>query len=651
MNFPRFAFNNVRRNARAYSSFMLSSAFMVMIFFTYAVFMFHPGIDRTAMGQTTRMGMTVASTIVYVFAFFFVLYSISVFLKSRNREFGILMILGAQSRQINLLILLENMLIGLISIASGIASGLLLSKLFLLVSTRLMDMEELPFYWPVKAIAITAGAFILLFLVISVFTLFFIRSSQAMELLTGGSKPKKAPRVNLFFALLGIALLATGYAALHLKFVGSLFIPIAASTGIAGTYFFYSQLSVWFVRLVQKRRRFTWKGTNLLWVSEMSYKLKDNARMLFLVTVVTSLACMSVGFVIATQQTIRTTFESNPFALSYTPYEKTDDKTVQTVLNEIDHELQAVNLSYRTITVQTLSVSIANGPWGSLVMSEQQYNKFAADMHAKPAPSLKAQEALLVVSPDFNKGSANWKTIDIEAASKGDHAANLSLTYELRTEPLAAVNGSNKLLVVNDETFSQLAKSNADQQRRGVRTSHLYQLTNAAGIPDRHDPETVAGIKIVEQNETMNKQGEDRGFIQARADLYYMQKQTFMLLDFIGLFLALIFSLSSASFLYFKLYSELATDGKMYRALSKIGLSNREMNRSATLQIAIIFFIPIVVSTIQTFVVLKPILSMVQIAHVTAPVLIASAAFLVMQAIYFIIARSRYIRSINRMMV
>ncbi|MWC30830.1 FtsX-like permease family protein [Paenibacillus sp. MMS18-CY102] len=649
MNFPQFAFNNVRRNARAYSSFMLSSAFMVMIFFTYSVFMYHPGIDRTAMGQTTQMGMTVATCIVYVFAFFFVLYSISVFLKSRNREFGILMILGAQSRQINLLILLENMLIGLISIVCGIASGLLLSKLFLIASTRMMEMEELPFYWPMKAMAVTASAFILLFLVISVFTLFFIRGSQALELLTGGSRPKKAPRVNLFFALLGTALLATGYAALHLKFVGSLFIPIAAVTGIAGTYFFYSQLTVWIVRFVQKRRRFTWKGTNLLWISEMSYKLKDNARILFLVTVVTSIASMCVGFVLATQQTVRTTFENNPFAISYTPYEKSDDKAIQATFGKIDQELRAANLPYRKLTVETLSLAVPNGPlWGMRMMSEKQYNKFATDMQAEPAPSLKDKAALLVVGPDFARGSANWNTIDIYADRNKD--AKLSFDYEIRTEPLAAVNGGNKLLIVNDSTYSQLQKSYASQK---INVDHtvLYQLTNSVGLPDRYDPETVAGMKIIEWNDKLQKQGDSSGFIQARADLYFSQKQMFMLLDFIGLFLALIFSLSSASFLYFKLYSELAADGITYRALSKIGLSNREMNRSATLQIAIIFFIPIVVSTIQTFVVLKPVLSMVQIAHVTGPVLIASAAFLVMQIIYFIIARSRYIRSVNRMMV
>ena len=94
------------------------------------------------MGTMTRTGMTIATVIVYVFAFLFVLYSISVFLKSRNREFGILTILGAEAKQINWLIFLENILIGAIAIVTGIASGMLLSKVFLLISTKVIDMDE-----------------------------------------------------------------------------------------------------------------------------------------------------------------------------------------------------------------------------------------------------------------------------------------------------------------------------------------------------------------------------------------------------------------------------------------------------------------------------------------------------------------------------
>ena len=110
---------------------------------------------------------------------------------------------------------------------------------------------------------------------------------------------KTEPKANLFLALLGVVLLTIGFTVLRVKELDPTGLIIAAVTGIMGTYFFYSQLSVWIVRMLQRNRRTTWKGTNLLWISEMSYKIKDNARMLFLVTVVVALASMSTGFVLA----------------------------------------------------------------------------------------------------------------------------------------------------------------------------------------------------------------------------------------------------------------------------------------------------------------------------------------------------------------
>lgn len=209
---------------------------MVMIFFAYAVFIYHPYVTELPMGDTTATGMQVASIIVYVFAFFFVMYSISAFLKSRNKEFGILTILGAEPGQIRKLIILENMLIGCLSIIAGIGGGMLLSKLFLMLTTRFIGMDDLPFYFPVKAILITIGAFLLLFFCISLFTLIFIGNKRTLELLTGTSKPKKEPKASWFFSLLGLTLLTIGFVVLRSKLSGGT-ILLAAVTGIAGTYF------------------------------------------------------------------------------------------------------------------------------------------------------------------------------------------------------------------------------------------------------------------------------------------------------------------------------------------------------------------------------------------------------------------------------
>ncbi len=235
MNFPRFAYNNVKRNARAYFAYFLSSAFMVMIFFSFAVFIFHPQIVSGEIHRMAKAGMQAAEYVIFVFAFFFVLYSISVFLKSRNKEFGLLLMLGAKPSQLNRLVFLENMIIGAGAIVSGIGAGLLLSKLFLLLASQIAGTEALPFYWPLKAMLLTAGAFALLFLAISALTLLFVRKHRVLELIKGNAKPKSEPKASIWLVLLGIALLAAGYFALRTDEVNPASIFVAAGTGIAGT--------------------------------------------------------------------------------------------------------------------------------------------------------------------------------------------------------------------------------------------------------------------------------------------------------------------------------------------------------------------------------------------------------------------------------
>lgn len=644
MNFPQFAFNNVRRNARAYVAYLLSSSFMVMIFFTYAVFAYHPKIASSEMGSMTRTGMTIATVIVYVFAFFFVLYSISVFLKSRNREFGILTILGAESRQINLLIFLENLLIGAVAIVTGIAAGLILSKVFLLVSTRVIDMDDLPFYWPVKAILLTAGAFILLFLFISMFTLMFIRKRQVLDLLTGSSKPKKEPKANVFTSLLGIALLATGYWALHGKKLDEIGLLIAAVTGIAGTYFFYSQLSVWIVKKLQRSRRTAWKGTNLLWISEMSYKLKDNARMLFLVTVVVALACMSTGFVLASQKAIRDSYEGNPFNFRYTSYSDGDQTKAAEDLAYIEKSLRAEGLEYRIAKADLIADSnYTAGEEKTMLISQTQFNRLASVMNNEPVEQLGETESVLVLTPETErKVPPQGKTVNVRIAE-----STYPFHFVPRTDKAAYLSYTGKLLVIQDQVFERLEQ----EHRAGggyVQINTVFMAPESGNLPGKEDPETKLGLELDE----WGRSGDHGGYLQSRAENYYTFKQTFSLFSFIGVFIALIFSVSSASFLYFKLHTELAADAVMYRSLSKIGLSGREMNVSATIQIAVLFFIPIAVAALQSLVVLGPVMEMMNsMSPVYVPVLTASAAFLAVQTVYFLIVRARYIKAVNKTMV
>src|SRR5690625_4211195 len=120
MRFYEIAINNVLRNHRIYLAYFFSSLFTVMVFFTFANFAFHPSILQSDMNQHVTSGMLVAGAIIYVFSFFFILYSMGSFLQSRKREFGLFMIQGMSGRQVRLIVFIENMLLGFLAIGFGI---------------------------------------------------------------------------------------------------------------------------------------------------------------------------------------------------------------------------------------------------------------------------------------------------------------------------------------------------------------------------------------------------------------------------------------------------------------------------------------------------------------------------------------------------
>lgn len=123
MTFWQFAFKNVSRNARAYFAYFVSSAFSIAIFFSFAVYLFHPKLHMTDVNYALSILMTISEVVIVFFSFFFLLYSIGTFLKVRKRQFGILTVLGISQKQLKRLIFIENMLIGILSIFFGHSTG------------------------------------------------------------------------------------------------------------------------------------------------------------------------------------------------------------------------------------------------------------------------------------------------------------------------------------------------------------------------------------------------------------------------------------------------------------------------------------------------------------------------------------------------
>ncbi len=640
MNFLQFASNNVKRNARSYSAYLLSSAFAVMIFFIYAMFYFHPGIEDSNLGRMAKMGMKGAEYVIFVVSFLFILYSISSFLKARKKEFGILTILGAEGRQINKLLLLENMLIGIVAIVLGIGFGLILSKLFLMFGAKVIDIDELPFYLPWNAIILTASVFFALFLVISVLSVGMVRKSKVLDLLQGTNKPKPEPKASVLLSLVCVALLGSAIYIAQTNLKPETLLAILV-LGLIGLYLFYTQLSVMIIRLLKKNRSFFWRGTNLIWLSEMTYKMKDNARMFFLVTVVTTMACSSIGIVLTLKDQNDEMYKNDPFAMNYRAFGKeVADKDLQMIESTLHQE----GIAYERIDTDIFGSSLKDVPDGyAAFLTLTDYNKLAKALGVEQLPAIQPGHGVLL------KGGTNSKrTLPDQVQTE---QGNKSFTIE--KEEARNLRGMSQTLVIADEEFKALVQA-AGSESRGLEKEIIYHVPawNGQDVPDSKSKEVIVSKAVFNQMMSALDNGETNGYLSARAADYMGLKEATNLISFIGVFIAAIFSISTASFLHFRLFTDLQQDRVSYLALSKIGVSIKEMRKASTIQIAALFFIPLVISAILTFVGLLSVLSdMLSWKAILTPSLYGIGAFTIAQLVYFFFVRSRYLSQLKRVMV
>lgn len=178
MTFWQFAFKNVTRNSRAYFAYFLSSSFSIAVFFSFAVYLFHPKLQNFSMISEISGLMIFSEVVIVLFSFFFLLYSIGSFLKVRKKQFGILSVLGISKKQLHRLVFTENMLIGILSIFFGMQFGFVFSQFFLLVTAKITHVPGIYLYIPTNAFILTTIVFLGLFIAVSAFTPMLIRTKK-----------------------------------------------------------------------------------------------------------------------------------------------------------------------------------------------------------------------------------------------------------------------------------------------------------------------------------------------------------------------------------------------------------------------------------------------------------------------------------------
>ncbi|MEK5040685.1 FtsX-like permease family protein [Sporosarcina sp. FSL K6-3457] len=642
MTFRQFAYRNVVRNRRIYAAFLMASVFSVMVFFLYSMLLFHPSIEDRFIQEIAITGMGAAEIILYIFTVFFLFYSMRAFLQARSKEFGILLHLGMAKRQLNRLIFTETMFIGMTSIAAGTFLGYMFSKFFFMIVREIVLLPALPLYFSWQPFALTIGAFMSLFVIISIVAPVFIRTGEVADLIQGEAGSQGAygySKSRGYFGLLFLgaaylmAVSATNSVVIELLF----FLPPLA---IIGTFYFFTDSLPLLLHQIRKRKRLYWNHFWLLSISEGVVRLRENARMFFIVTMVSTIAFMSVGLLASLTSFASQYREMHPLGLIYKSQQ--DNERERQHIAQLVNELNADKIDYSMIRFQVLeqTSSYTSNPVAVLKLSA--INMLALSF-GYPKVDLEAGEALFLPPSVSSYDQLNNRTVrtfleesEVLVKIEGAYPYHLFSSYSI----------AQNAIVLNDTDYDKVFDI--------VFTNELNSFTYYAfNVPDWQETKDI-GLSIDATDTESFLAGttpEKLPYSFVNPGLNYsVIRTTFSLLLFIGLLLAAVFFLAAGSFIYFRLYTSLERDRKQFDVLRRMGITDREFKKIVNRQLIPQFFFPWGVAFVHSsfaILALQVIWDALAEISIVKELVLVLLVFTLMQICYFYLIRWRYLAHIK----
>lgn len=642
MTLFQLALRNVRGGWRRYSAFVLSSIFSVTVFFIYTAVIYHPDIvhGNFLFASGVRNAMSVCLVLIAVFSFFFSLYSFSAFVRSREKEFGLLTLLGMTRGQLRLLVLGENVLLSVLTIAAGIGLGALLSKLFIMALLDLLGMPSIITYAiPAKAVAVTAISFFALFFSIAMLTLYRVGRTEIVDLLKAASKAPPMPRFSWLLAGLSFICLGSGYylaATSTVATVGARFFPVIGIVTV-GTYLLLTQGSVAVLTRLQKYRHFSHRGTNLVTLSQFVFRIRNNARVLFVVSIMSAVVLTAAGTAYVFAQTFTGEMKNSwPQAFGWTV--KGQQSELLDV-SEVDRMLAeaGIDVSY-AIHETGLELPTPESDLDRvLALPVSVYNRLATLAGRETVTDLRSGSAVLITPFVVHMERivpGQQLTSPIGGNGSGGETASASFSVTLVRQLNGAVTlplpDTLYLLVIDDADYTQLTALLPPDQ---FVTFHTYEVAD-----------WIAAEPVVTSIAAQIPDDGQHRFVEFVSRFVIVSRAADLTL-FLGAFMCVLFFLATGSMLYFKLYTELQDDQAQFRALARIGISPDEIQRIVTRQTAILFYLPCLIAIAHAAFAMQALGNSLQVA-VWQHAGIVLAVWLVLQTGYFLAARATYVRSL-----
>ena len=618
----KISLKNISKSIKDYTIYFFTLILGVAIFYV-----FNAIDDQTIMMNVssstyeiiklmTSMLSGVSVFVSLVFAFL-IIYANRFLIKRRNKELGIYLTLGMSKRKVSLILFIETLLIGMLSLLIGICVGFLLSQLMSILVANMFeaDLTKFKFIFSSSACLKTLMYFGIMYFVVMLFNTISISKCKLIDLLHSNKKSERIKLKNSWLCVIVfiISVCTLGYAYYQvtcnidytLEYANRILIPIGI--GSVSTFLIFWSLSGLLLKIFIGMKGIYYKELNSFTLRQFSSKINTTV---FSMTVICLMLFITIC-ILSSALSVKNSMSLNLKQLSPVDieiiknYDITGDNgdsknNIKEVLEDLSFNVEnnfkniiefdtfvSTNLTVKDTLGDYYNTAISKYPFLmydnlETIIKISDYNKIARAFNLEEY-SLNDNEYIVVSNYDeWSKIRNNSLKINTDITINGN-------TYKPKftrcVDGFYVISASNVnfgFFIVPDNTVNLLKNES---------------ILVADYLGNNEDKKRIEKeVSDLENNDYFKKESLE---LESKMKITENSIGLGALVTFIGLYLGIIFLISCAAILALKELSESSDNVEKFNMLRKIGASEKMINKALFRQIGIFFMFPLLIAIIH----------------------------------------------------
>ena len=652
------AVSNLKKNRTLYIPFSIASITMMVITYILLALSTNKTILQSNGGNTVVMALGFGVVIMLLVSTLTMIYANGFVMKNRSKEFGLYSILGLGRSQIQLLQVVEMLLFAVMNLIVGLVLGVLLNRLaFALLLKAMRFNVPISYEFQIASVIIIGILFSGIFVFLMILNAIKIRVSRPLELLREKKSGEKTGRFLSIRALIGVAILGYAYYISQsiespIKALGWFFVAVLLV--VIATYILFDAGSIALLRFLKNRKTFYYRSINFISVSNLIFRMRKNAMGLASICILSTMVLVTLGTTGSLQfgaqevinKTSPTDFDfrgmyRNPEEVAeYSKEVKqlsasvsskvTDFYEYSYILTAGNHEGNVLNTNVKQLGALPEAMVV--------LISVEDYNRNTGENLTVQSGEMLLGEESFKKKPTFNQ------------VSLGDNTFSVAQVIDVKKFSKIAVANPNitdhsYIGILNEEDMAKVVPYYSKENDGGHRT-YTRQYVALWNTSSQTDEEKKKELELYQQSDIA-------GGIDGKIEIAQLLFQFYGSLLFLGILLAIAFSVGAVLVIYYKQVSEGYEDRERYVILKKIGIDQPMIHQSINRQVLIVFFLPLLTAFLHTALSYNMVSKIVLIFGIKGSIigltmLAVAGVFMIAYFLVYKITSREYFKIINR---